>query len=171
MMVRAYHRTYGLPALTTNCGNNYGPGQHAEKLIPVIIGAVLARKPIPLYGDGQQVRDWIFVRDHVEALWLVLWRGAVGQTYNVGAGEELTNHQLATRLCDLLDEMVPSLGGNSRALISSVTDRPGHDRRYAIDARKIRRELGWQPQHTLDAALRETVEWYSTGHEHHSGKP
>jgi len=165
MLARAYHRTYGFPAVITNCGNNYGPGQHAEKLIPVIIDSILNRRPIPLYGDGQQVRDWIFVRDHVEALWLVLTRGTVGQTYNVGAGQELTNRQLATRLCDLLDQMSPQLGGNSRALISSVTDRPGHDRRYAIDSGKIRRELGWQPRHTLDEALRETVECYIMLHQ------
>ena len=162
MLVRAYHRTYDFPAVITNCGNNYGPAQHVEKLIPVIIGSILTRQPIPLYGDGQQVRDWIFVRDHVEALWLVLTRGIVGQTYNVGASQELTNRQLTARLCDLLDEMSPQLGGNSRALISSVTDRPGHDRRYAIDSGKIRRELGWQPRHTLDQALRETVDWYIT---------
>ncbi len=161
MLVRAYHRTYGFPGVITNCGNNYGPGQHTEKLIPVIIGSVLTRQPIPLYGDGQQVRDWIFVRDHIEALWLVLTRGALGQTFNVGDAHELTNRQLATRLCDLLDEMFPPLGGNSRSLISSVNDRPGHDRRYAIDSSKIRRELGWQPRHTLDTALRETVQWYT----------
>jgi dTDP-glucose 4,6-dehydratase len=161
MLVRAYHRTYGFPGLITNCGNNYGPCQHAEKLIPVIINSIIKRQPIPLYGDGQQVRDWIFVRDHVEALWLVLMRGTVGQTYNVGAGQELTNRLLAGRLCDLLDEMSPQLGGNSRALMSSVADRPGHDRRYAIDSGKIRRELGWQPRYTLEQALRETVEWYA----------
>ena len=162
MLVRAYHRTYGFPGLITNCGNNYGPGQHHEKLIPTIIGSIATGQPIPLYGDGQQVRDWIFVRDHVEALWLVLTRGTVGGTYNIGAGQELTNLQLATRLCDMLDQMYPKLGHKARALISSVADRPGHDRRYAIDSGKIRRELGWQPRHTLDQALRETVEWYVT---------
>lgn len=160
MLVRAYHRTYGLPAVITNCGNNFGPFQHAEKLMPVIIARVLERKPIPLYGDGMQVREWIFVRDHVEALWEVLTRGRAGETYNIGSAHELTNRELAGRICDLIDELRPGLGGNSRALMTSVPDRPGHDRRYAIDAGKVKGELGWQARTDFSAALRLTVEWY-----------
>jgi dTDP-glucose 4,6-dehydratase len=160
MLVRAYHRTYGFPAVITNCGNNFGPRQHVEKLIPVIIDRVRRRLPIPLYGDGQQVRDWIFVRDHAEALWQVLTRGRVGQTYNLGARCERTNRQIAERLCDCLDELAPELGGNSRALIAHVADRPGHDRRYAIDPSKVEKELGWKSQANFDEALRETVRWY-----------
>jgi dTDP-glucose 4,6-dehydratase len=160
MLVRAYHRTYGMPVVITNGGNNFGPYQHGEKLIPVIIASVLRRERIPLYGDGQQVREWIFVRDHVEALWLVLTRGRAGETYNIGARCEVTNRALAERLCDLLDELVPDLGGHSRALITSVGDRPGHDRRYAIDPAKVERELGWKPQHEFESALRQTVQWY-----------
>lgn len=160
MLVRAYHRTYDFPAVITNCGNNFGPYQHAEKLIPVVISAVRERKPIPLYGDGGQVRDWIFVRDHAEALWQVLTRGRAGETYNVGARCERTNRQIAERICDLIDELVPQLGGNSHALIAHVADRPGHDRRYAIDPSKLERELSWRGQSNFDAALRETVRWY-----------
>ncbi len=160
MLVRAYHRTYGFPIVLTNCGNNFGPHQHVEKLIPVIINSVKHRRQIPLYGDGQQVRDWIFVRDHAAALWQVLTRGRTGETYNVGARCERTNRQIAERICDIIDELAPELGGNSRALISQVTDRPGHDRRYAIDPSKLEHELGWAPQSQFDAALRETVRWY-----------
>jgi dTDP-glucose 4,6-dehydratase len=160
MLVRAYHRTYGLPAVITNCGNNFGPHQHAEKLIPVIIASVLQRRAIPLYGDGQQVRDWIFVRDHAEALWQVLSRARVGETYNIGARCESTNRALAEDICDLMDELAPEFGGHSRALISNVAERPGHDRRYAIDPSKIEMELGWMPAMSFDLALRETVQWY-----------
>jgi dTDP-glucose 4,6-dehydratase len=162
MLVRAYHRTYDFPAVITNCGNNFGPHQHAEKLIPVIIDTVCRRQPIPLYGDGQQVRDWIFVRDHTEALWQVLMRGRAGETYNIGARCERTNRQIAERICDFVDELAPHLGGNSRALISHVADRPGHDRRYAIDPTKIEQELGWKAQVDFDSALRATVEWFLT---------
>jgi dTDP-glucose 4,6-dehydratase len=160
MFVRAFHRTYGFPAIITNCGNNFGPYQHAEKLIPVIISHVLARRPIPLYGDGQQVRDWIFVRDHAEALWQVLTRGRIGETYNVGARCEWTNRALAERICEFVDELEPELGGHSRTLISHVADRPGHDRRYAVDPEKIEVELGWKAATPFEAALRETVAWF-----------
>ena len=160
MLVRAYHRTYGFPAVITNCGNNFGPRQHSEKLVPVVIASILKRRTIPLYGDGQQVRDWIYVRDHAEALWQVLGRGREGETYNIGARCESTNRALAERLCDLVDELAPELGGNSRSLISNVADRPGHDRRYAIDPTKIEKELGWKPASAFESALRETVQWY-----------
>ena len=162
MLVRAYHRTYGFPAVITNCSNNFGPRQHAEKLIPVIIANVLQRRLVPLYGDGQQVRDWIFVRDHAEALWQVLTRGRVGETYNIGARHEVPNRQLAGQICDLMDELAPQLGGNSCALISSVKDRPGHDRRYALDPSKIAEELGWKAKADFNEALRQTVQWYLT---------
>ena len=160
LLVRAYHRTYGLPVVITNCGNNFGPYQHAEKLIPVIIGHVLQRRPIPLYGDGRQVRDWIFVRDHAEALWQVLRRGRLGETYNIGARNELTNHTLAELICALIDELAPERGGASSSLIANVADRPGHDRRYAIDPAKIEHELGWAARTEFKSALRETVRWY-----------
>jgi dTDP-glucose 4,6-dehydratase len=160
MLVRAYHRTYDFPALITNCGNNFGPYQHTEKLIPVIINSVQRRKPIPLYGDGRHVRDWIFVRDHAEALWQVLTRGRTGETYNIGARCERTNREIAEHICDIIDELAPELGGNSRKLISQVADRPGHDRRYAIDPAKIESELAWKPATEFSHALRETVQWY-----------
>lgn len=160
MFVRAFHRTYNFPAIITNCGNNFGPYQHAEKLIPVIISHVLHRRPIPLYGDGQQVRDWIFVRDHAEALWQVLTRGRLGETYNVGARCEWTNTSLAERICDLMDELAPELGGHSRQLIAHVADRPGHDRRYAVSPEKIEAELDWKAATPFASALRETVGWY-----------
>ena len=160
MFVRAFHRTYGFPSIVTHCGNNFGPYQHAEKLIPVIVAHVLKRRPIPLYGDGHQVRDWIFVRDHAEALWQVLTRGRTGETYHVGARCEWTNRALAERICDLIDELVPEVGGHSRALIASVADRPGHDLRYSVDAGKLEAELGWKATTPFDSALRETVQWY-----------
>ncbi len=160
MLVRAYHHTYGLPAVITNCSNNYGPCQFPEKLIPVIIQSVLRRKPIPVYGDGLNVRDWLYVRDHAEALWLVLTRGRDGETYNIGGGNEWPNLRIVELICDLIDEMAPGLDGHSRRLITFVPDRPGHDRRYAIDAAKIRRELGWAPAHTFEQGIRETVRWY-----------
>jgi dTDP-glucose 4,6-dehydratase len=160
MLVRAYHQTYGLPAVITNCSNNYGPYQFPEKLIPVIIHNVLARKPIPVYGDGMNVRDWLYVRDHAEALWLVLTHGRDGETYNIGGNNEWPNLRIVELICDLVDELAPRLGGSSRRLIRFVSDRPGHDRRYAIDAGKIRRELGWTPAHTFEQGIRETVRWY-----------
>ena len=160
MLVRAYHRTYNLPAIITNCSNDYGPYRFPEKLIPVVIQSAIERKPIPLYGDGLAVRDWIFVRDHAEALWQILTRGRDGETYNIGARNEWQNLRVAEHICDLIDEMAPQLGGNSRKLIAFVKDRPGHDRRYAIDASKLERELGWKPTYTFEQSLCETVRWY-----------
>jgi len=160
MLVRAYHHTYGLPAVITNCSNNYGPYQFPEKLIPVVIQSCLNRKPIPVYGDGMNVRDWLFVRDHAEALWQVLTRGRVGETYNIGGHNEWANVHIVQVICDLVDEFKPDQGGNTRSLITFVKDRPGHDRRYAIDATKIQEELGWTPAHTFESGIRETVQWY-----------
>ena len=160
MLVRAYHHTYGLPAVITNCSNNYGPYQFPEKLIPVVIQSALARKPIPVYGDGMNVRDWLYVRDHAEALWLVLTRGRDGETYNIGGHNEWANLRIVELICDLIDELAPAIGGHSRKLITFVKDRPGHDRRYAIDAAKIKNELGWTPAHKFEEGLRETVQWY-----------
>ncbi len=160
MLVRAYHHTYGLPTVITNCSNNYGPYQFPEKLIPVVILSCLNRKPIPVYGDGLNVRDWLFVRDHAEALWLVLTRGCDGETYNIGGHNEWANLRIVERICDLVDEFKPDLGGNTRQLITFVRDRPGHDRRYAIDASKLQRDLGWTPAHTFETGIRETVRWY-----------
>ncbi len=160
LLVRAYHHTYGLPAVITNCSNNYGPFQFPEKLIPVVIQSLLARKPVPVYGDGLNVRDWLYVRDHAEALWQVLTRGRLGETYNIGGHNEWANLRIVELICDLVDEMAPALGGASRQLITFVKDRPGHDRRYAIDASKIQRELGWTPAYTFERGIRETVRWY-----------
>ncbi len=160
LLVRAYHHTYGLPVVITNCSNNYGPYQFPEKLIPVVIQSVLQRKPIPVYGDGMNVRDWLFVSDHAEALWQVLTRGGAGETYNIGGNNEWPNLRIVERICDLIDDLAPQLGGHSRKLIAFVPDRPGHDRRYAIDATKITQELGWKPAYTFERGLRETVEWY-----------
>lgn len=160
MLVRSYGHTYGLPVVITNCSNNYGPYQFPEKLIPVVIQNLLARRAVPVYGDGLNVRDWLFVRDHTEALWQVLRQGQCGQTYNIGGNNELTNLQIVEMICDLVDELQPALGGNSRRLISFVKDRPGHDRRYAIDASKILKELGWRPACTFAQGIRETVRWY-----------
>jgi dTDP-glucose 4,6-dehydratase len=160
MLVRAYHHTYGLPTVITNCSNNYGPYQFPEKLIPVVIQSVLARKPVPVYGDGMNVRDWLYVRDHAEALWVVLNGGRVGETYNIGGHNEWANLPIVHVICDLIDEMAPQLGGNSRKLITFVKDRLGHDRRYAIDATKIHKELGWLPAHKFEQGIRETVRWY-----------
>jgi dTDP-glucose 4,6-dehydratase len=159
-LARAYHHTYGLPVVVTNCSNNYGPYQFPEKLIPVVIQSVLARKAVPVYGDGMNVRDWLYVRDHAEALWIVLRRGKPGETYNIGGHNERANLRIVELICDLIDEMQPRLGGNSRALITFVKDRPGHDRRYAIDAAKIQKELGWMPAHPFEQGIRETVRWY-----------
>lgn len=160
LLVRAYHHTYGLAVLITNCSNNYGPFQFPEKLIPVVIQSVIERRPIPVYGDGMNVRDWLYVRDHAEALWQVLRRGCLGETYNVGGSNEWANLRIVERICDLVDELRPDVGGASRKLITFVKDRPGHDRRYAIDASKLRRELDWRPAHTFDTGIRETVKWY-----------
>jgi dTDP-glucose 4,6-dehydratase len=160
MLVRAYHHTYGLATVITNCSNNYGPYQFPEKLIPVVIQSVRARKPVPVYGDGMNVRDWLYVRDHAEALWTVLTRGRVGETYNIGGHNEWANIRIVELICDLIDEFAPQLGGQSRKLITFVKDRPGHDRRYAIDATKIQQELGWVPAHKFEQGIRETVRWY-----------
>ena len=159
-LVRSYHHTYGLPVVTTNCSNNYGPFQFPEKLIPVIIESVCLRRSIPVYGDGMNVRDWLYVRDHAEALWQVLTRGKDGETYNIGGHNEWANIRIVELICDVMDELAPRLGGNSRKLITFVKDRPGHDRRYAIDASKMERELGWTPGHTFETGLRETIQWY-----------
>ncbi len=160
MLVRSYHHTYGLPTVITNCSNNYGPYQFPEKLIPVVILKVLNRQSIPVYGDGMNVRDWLYVGDHCEALWTVLTAGKSGETYNIGGQNEQANLHLVQQICDVIDELNPTLGGNSRSLITFVTDRPGHDRRYAIDNAKIIAELGWRPSHTFEAGMRETVAWY-----------
>ncbi len=160
MLVRAYHHTYGLPTVITNCSNNYGPYQFPEKLIPVVTQSILARNPIPVYGDGMNVRDWLYVGDHCQALWTVLTTGKPGETYNIGGHNEQANLHLVQLMCDLIDEFQTALGGHSRNLITFVTDRPGHDRRYAIDAGKIERELGWRPAHTFETGIRETVAWY-----------
>jgi dTDP-glucose 4,6-dehydratase len=160
MLVRAYHHTYGLDTVITNCSNNYGPFQFPEKLIPVVIQSVMARKSVPVYGDGLNVRDWLYVRDHAEALWLVLNRGKSAETYNIGGHNEWANIRIVELICDLIDEFAPKLGGGSRKLITFVKDRPGHDRRYAIDASKIQNELGWIPKHSFEEGIRETVRWY-----------
>ncbi len=160
MLVRAYHHTYGLPAVITNCSNNYGPYQFPEKLIPVVIQRALERKPIPVYGDGLNVRDWLYVGDHAEALWQVLTRGRDGETYNIGGHNEWPNLRIVELICDRVDEFAPQLGGDSRRLITFVKDRLGHDRRYAIDAAKIQSELGWTPAHDFEEGLRLTVRWY-----------
>jgi dTDP-glucose 4,6-dehydratase len=160
-LVRAWNHTYGLPILVTNCSNNYGPYQYPEKLIPVIIQNALAGKPLPIYGKGDNIRDWLYVDDHARALLRVLEAGVVGETYNVGGWNEKTNLEVVHTICDLLDELVPqSAYRPHRSLITFVQDRPGHDQRYAIDAHKIQRELGWTPAETFETGLRRTVEWY-----------
>jgi len=159
-LVRAYHHTYRLPVITTNCSNNYGPHQFPEKLIPLVILNALEGKPLPVYGDGLNVRDWLYVGDHCEALRTVVAHGKPGETYNVGGLNERTNLHIVHAICDLLDELAPSKEGPHERLITFVKDRPGHDRRYAIDASKIQRELGWVPKHTFEQGLRETVRWY-----------
>jgi dTDP-glucose 4,6-dehydratase len=159
-LVRAYWHTYGLPALITNCSNNYGPHQFPEKLIPLMIHQALAGKPLPVYGDGQNVRDWLYVMDHCAALRAVLERGRPGEVYNIGGGAEMKNLDLVRTLCALLDDAQPRTGGSYADLISFVQDRPGHDRRYAIDSRKIQAELGWRPQESFASGLKKTVRWY-----------
>jgi dTDP-glucose 4,6-dehydratase len=160
-LVRAYHHTYGLPVLTTNCSNNYGPYHFPEKLIPLMIVNALAGKPLPVYGDGQQVRDWLFVKDHCSAIRRVLEVGRLGEVYNVGGWNEKPNIEIVQRVCALLDEMSPRADGRGYLeQVTYVTDRPGHDRRYAIDAGKIERELGWKPAETFETGIRKTVAWY-----------
>ena len=160
-LVRAWHHTYGLPVLTTNCSNNYGPYHFPEKLIPLMIVNALAGKALPVYGDGMQIRDWLYVKDHCSAIRRVLEAGRLGETYNVGGWNEKPNIEIVNTVCALLDELRPKADGTSYAtLISYVTDRPGHDRRYAIDARKLERELGWKPAETFETGIRKTVQWY-----------
>jgi dTDP-glucose 4,6-dehydratase len=160
-LVRAWHHTYGLPTVMTNCSNNYGPYHFPEKLIPLTIINALEGKPLPVYGTGENVRDWLHVEDHAEALLLVAQQGAIGACYNIGGDNEHTNIDVVRSICRILDELAPNAAiGPREQLISFVTDRPGHDLRYAIDAAKIRRELGWQPRHDFDSGLRQTVRWY-----------
>ena len=159
-MVRAYFHTYGLPVLTTNCSNNYGPHQYPEKLIPLMIRNAVAGKPLPVYGDGRNVRDWLYVTDHCEAVRLVLAKGKPGETYNIGGESERANNDVVKTLCSLLDKAKPRKSGSYAELISYVTDRPGHDRRYAMNIAKIRRELGWQPKESFETGLAKTVQWY-----------
>ena len=160
-LVRAWHHTYGLPVLTTNCSNNYGPYHFPEKLIPLMIVNALAGKPLPVYGDGMQIRDWLYVKDHCSAIRRVLEAGRLGEVYNVGGWNEKPNIEIVQTICRLLDEMRPKAdGGTYASQITYVTDRPGHDRRYAIDARKLEAELGWKPAETFETGIRKTVEWY-----------
>lgn len=160
-LVRAYHHTYGIPVLTTNCSNNYGPYHFPEKLIPLVIHNALAGKPLPIYGDGQQIRDWLYVKDHCSAIRRVLEAGVVGETYNVGGWNEKANLDVVGTLCTLLDELSPRADGKSyKDQVTFVNDRPGHDRRYAIDAGKLERELGWRPAETFETGIRKTVQWY-----------
>lgn len=167
-LVRAWQRTYGLPVLVTNCSNNYGPYHFPEKLIPLMILNALAGKPLPVYGNGQQIRDWLFVEDHARALYLVVTTGVVGETYNIGGHNERKNIDVVKTICALLEELAPEKPQgvvNYSDLITSVTDRPGHDYRYAIDAGKIDRELGWKPAETFESGIRKTVEWYLTNND------
>lgn len=159
-LVRAYFHTYGLPTLTTNCSNNYGPFQFPEKLIPLVIRNAIAGQPLPVYGDGQNVRDWLYVGDHCNALRTVLERGQPGETYNIGGWNEKPNLEVVEVVCRTLDQMQPRAGGNYAQQITFVTDRPGHDRRYAIDARKIERELGWRPAESFETGIHKTIRWY-----------
>ena len=160
-LVRAWHHTYGLPVLTTNCSNNYGPYHFPEKLIPLMIVNALAGKNLPVYGDGMQIRDWLYVKDHCSAIRTVLAKGTLGETYNVGGWNEKPNIEIVKTVCALLDELKPRADGQPYAKqIAYVTDRPGHDRRYAIDARKLERELGWKPAETFETGIRKTVQWY-----------
>ncbi|HZD20233.1 MAG TPA: dTDP-glucose 4,6-dehydratase [Burkholderiales bacterium] len=166
-MVRAYHHTYGLPTLTTNCSNNYGPRQFPEKLIPLVIRNALAGEPLPVYGDGKNVRDWLYVADHCDAVRLVLEKGKVGETYNIGGETELANIDVVRTICALLDRLCPREGGSYSDLIRYVTDRPGHDRRYAMNIAKIRRELGWRPRESYESGMEKTVRWYIDNVERH----
>jgi dTDP-glucose 4,6-dehydratase len=165
-LVRAYHHTYGMPVLTTNCSNNYGPFQFPEKLIPLVILHAIAGKPIPVYGDGLNVRDWLYVTDHCEAIRTVLARGRVGETYNIGGRNELTNMTVVNTICSVLDELRPGDPATPHSkLITFVKDRPGHDRRYAMDASKIEAELGWRPKETFETGIRKTIKWYLANEE------
>lgn len=159
-LVRAWYHTYGMPVVTTNCSNNYGPYHFPEKLIPLMIVNALAGKPLPVYGDGKNVRDWLYVKDHCAAIRVVLQKGRLGETYNIGGWNEKPNIDIVHIVCALLDELRPDAAGSYSRLITYVKDRPGHDRRYAIDARKIERELGWRPAETFETGIRKTVEWY-----------
>lgn len=160
-LVRAWHRTYGLPIIVTNCSNNYGPYHFPEKLIPLVILNALDAKPLPVYGNGQQIRDWLFVEDHARALYKVVTEGVVGETYNIGGHNEKQNIEVVRTICKILDEFKPQVSGQSyESLISFVKDRPGHDLRYAIDASKIENELGWKPLETFETGIRKTIEWY-----------
>ena len=159
-LVRAWHHTYGLPVVTTNCSNNYGPYHFPEKLIPLMIVNALAGKPLPVYGDGQQIRDWLYVTDHCSGIRAVLAGGTLGETYNIGGWNEKANIDIVKTVCALLDELRPDPAGPYARLITYVKDRPGHDRRYAIDARKIERDLGWRPAETFETGIRKTVQWY-----------
>ncbi|HEY9598165.1 MAG TPA: dTDP-glucose 4,6-dehydratase [Cyanophyceae cyanobacterium] len=159
-LVRAYYHTYGLPTLTTNCSNNYGPCQFPEKLIPLTILNAIDGKSLPIYGDGQNIRDWLYVTDHCDALYVVLKQGKIGETYNIGGRNEQTNLTVVEKICSLLDELAPKSGLSHSSLMTFVKDRPGHDRRYAIDCSKISRELGWQPKESFDSGLLKTVQWY-----------
>jgi dTDP-glucose 4,6-dehydratase len=158
--VRAYHQTYGLPTIITNCSNNYGPHQHPEKLIPLMIHNALVGKPLPVYGDGQNVRDWLFVLDHCAALRTALACGRPGEAYNIGGGVEMKNIDLVMMVCSILDDALPRAGGSYASLITFVKDRPGHDRRYAVNSNKIQRELDWRPAESFESGLRKTVRWY-----------
>ena len=160
LLVRSYHQTYGLDTVTTHGSNTYGPRQFPEKLIPLVITRAAARQPIPVYGDGLHVRDWLYVTDHAQALWQALLRGRTGETYCIGGDNEWPNLRLVERICDLVDELAPQLGGNTRRLITFVNDRPGHDRRYAMDSSKAEGELSWQPAQPFEQSLHETGLWY-----------
>jgi dTDP-glucose 4,6-dehydratase len=160
-IVRSYHHTYGMNVVTTNCSNNYGPLQHNEKLIPTIIRSALNSKPIPIYGDGLNVRDWLYVTDHCSGIWLAFNRGTSGETYNIGGQNERTNIYIAKTICSILDRKVPLSNGSYHDLITYVTDRPGHDRRYAIDASKITAQLGWKPQENFETGIEKTVDYYT----------
>jgi dTDP-glucose 4,6-dehydratase len=161
-LVRAWRETYGLPTIISNCSNNYGPYQFPEKLIPLMVINAISAKPLPIYGEGKQIRDWLHVDDHVEALMTVLTEGKVGETYNIGGHNEKSNIEVVELLCDLLEELVPTTlnNANYKQLITFVKDRPGHDHRYAIDASKIQKELGWTPKHSFETGLRQTISWY-----------
>jgi len=159
-LVRAYHHTYGLPTLTINCSNNYGPRQFPEKLIPLMVFNAINHKPLPIYGHGQNIRDWLYVEDHCRAIALVLFNGKIGSTYNIGGGNQPTNLEIVTKICTILDELLPKPNFKYASLITFVKDRSGHDYRYCIDFSKIRRELGWQPSETIDSGLHKTILWY-----------
>jgi dTDP-glucose 4,6-dehydratase len=159
-LVRSYFHTYGLPVLVTNCSNNYGPYQYPEKLIPVVIQSALHGRPIPVYGDGRNVRDWLYVLDHADALWKVITSGKAGETYNIGGGNEWTNLELVNLICRIMEELCPGLHPRPSELITFVADRPGHDKRYAIDATKLRTTLGWSPAYSFESGIRDTIQWY-----------